>query len=72
MEEGEAHLEEGALGALPPQGLGAWFVLAVLLIHLEILPLQGKREAGHPRDPILPHLGSRLGDAFVSAASFHV
>lgn len=41
-----AHLEEGALRALPPQGLGAGLVLAVLLIHLEILPLQGKARHG--------------------------
>lgn len=36
------HLEEGTVGALAPQALGARLVLAVLLVHLELLHLRAQ------------------------------
>lgn len=43
IQEGEGlgtNLEEGTVRALSPQALGAWLVLTVLLIDLELLHLQ--------------------------------
>lgn len=37
------HLEEEVVRALSPQRLRAWLILAVLLVHLKVFPLQGKR-----------------------------
>lgn len=64
-QEGEGlgtNLEEGTVGALSPQALGAWLVLTVLLIDLELLHLQpggtkgtdprAETAAGRPTPPV--------------------
>lgn len=49
------NLEEGTVGALSPQALGAWFILTVLLIDLELLHLQqGGTKGTDPRAELLP------------------
>lgn len=71
-----AHLEEGAFRALPPQGLGAGLVLAVLLINLEILPLQGKPRGKSPSGTqpcwAPKEANTQIMCAFISAANFNV
>lgn len=74
--EQAAYLEEGAFGALPPQGLRAGLVLAVLLIHLEILPLQGKPKGKSPSGTqscwAANEANTQTVRAFISAANFNI
>lgn len=57
------HLEEGAVGALSPQALGARLVLTVLLVDLELLHLPGSGAASRGSRSPPPSHSPPGGDA---------